>query len=680
MKNFTLKDYGILEEDVKNVNYLLGLDFGHGETTLAYWKFNGQGLDGNTPIDLKFDTNNGEPKKLFTALYINKNGELKLQPSNVPVPERPFYLGFKRKPELLMTGERYPGDDKVTCKQLVQTFIRMALQGAVNAESNNANVDLSGNGILAVGCPSSNEWLAYASEYAQMIAEGIQNSGLLLKVVIIPESRASILKVYHQNISDKYNGTQLKEVIQRGAVVFDFGSSTLDVTSVNFMTNTMWDDSIPLGASLIEKIMMENTMEDCGYNEDDLVNVSQSELSMRQAKESYFPDHNDCRAFLIVKGDKDIRVVVNDDFISSCVETKHTGYNSNSGIVEGTWKELAAKFINDSRTTWLQKTASKDYEGLVMVTGGASNMQFVKDLIIQYFPQATNISDNNPSYCVSRGLIYALNTDLLSIKLSSKVQTEITGVLPQLVDNYRTMTSKKLSELVYEHLSYAMDDWVVNGGSVTFNQMVKNASNDLLTNRRNDIVKTLKKSFGDYLTSNEDGSLRNVIASIVMNAFSEMFPGKITPENMQAFQIPDDFWGNNEDIGNAVSIDVNNILSTLDLDSALKTGTIVVLLIPLLVLSLTLAIIDKLFGCNLVNQLNKLLNSNGNKIYNLQERQNCVARLLERKDKTLDSIKKSIMKTLLPVGSSENERFQKQVEDIVKPVVERSIDQVSLYF
>jgi hypothetical protein len=234
--------------------------------------------------------------------------------------------------------------------------------------------------------------------------------------------------------------------------------------------------------------------------------------------------------------------------------------------------------------------------------------------------------------------------------------------------------------LVYEHLSYAMDYWVGNGDNVTFNQMVRDASNELLTNRRNDIVKTIKKSLDDYLVSNDDNSLRNVIAGIVMNTFSEMFPGKITPENMQAFRIPDNFWGSNEDIGNSVSVDVNNILSTLDLDSALKTGTIVVLLIPLLVLTFTLAIIDELFGCNLADRLNSLLDSNGNKLYNQQERKDCVERLRKRKDKTLNSINKSIMKTLLPEGTPETERFRKQIMDIVNPVVEKSIDQVSLYF
>lgn len=680
MKSLTLKDFGILEEDVKNLNYLLGLDFGHGETTLAYWKFNGRGVDGNTPIDLKFDTNNGEPKKLFTALYVNKNGEYKLLPSNVTVPERPFYLGFKRKPELLMTGERYPGDDNMTCKQLVQTFIRMVLQGTANAEENNSNVDLSGNGILAVGCPSSEEWLSYAPEYARIIAEGIQNSGLSLKVIIIPESRASILKVYNQNISEKYDGKPLKDVMQRGAVVFDFGSSTLDATFVNFATGTMWDDSIPLGASLIEEMMLEKTMEDNGRSEDDLTNVSQSKLSMRQAKENWFTTDEKNKFYLMCKDDDDIRVTVNDAFVNCCVSTLSTGYNSKSGIVEGTWRMLAEKFIEAGRTKWLEKTCTEDFDGLVMITGGASNMQFVKDMPVTYFPNATVIPDYDPSYCVSRGLIYALNTDLLAMKLQEQILAEISKVMSQLIDIFRNITGKRLSELVYEHLRYAMDDWVDNGNNVTFNQMVRNASNELLTNRRKDIVITIKKAFNDFLVSNDDGSLRTVIAGIVMNTFSDMFPGKITPENMQSFQIPEDFWGDNEEIGNSVSLDVDNILSTLDLDSALKTGTIVVLLIPLLVLSFTLAIIDELFGCSLTDKLDRLLNSNGNKVYNQEERKKCVERLRSRKDKTLDSIYKSIMKTLIPQGSPEAQRFCQQIDNIVKPVVEKSINQVSLYF
>ena len=681
MDNIQLKDFGILPEDIKNVNYLLGLDFGHGETTLAYWKFTGQGLGSETPIDLKFDTKHGEPKKIFSALYVNQKGEYKLQPSNAPVPDRLFYLGFKRKPELLLLGERYPEDENTTCKQLVQVYIRMAIEAVKESESSNPNVDLTGNGILAVGCPSSQEWLSYAKEYAHIIAEGIQNCGLNLKVIIIPESRASILKVYHQNINDKYEGKIPKEVLQKGAVVFDFGSSTLDATFVNFNTNIMWDVSIPLGASLIEEMMLDKSIEKAVRNEDDLTNVSQSKLSARQAKENFFTTHEKLKLYLLAKDDNDICVVVSDDFVMSCVNTLQTGYNSNTGLVEGTWEQLARRFLETSKKTWLDKNNAKEFDGLIMITGGASNMTFIEDLVTSIFPNATNISDGDPSYCVSRGLIYTLNTDLLSIELADKVEYEITHViLPVQMAVFRTATGRRLAEFIYNHLSNAMDNWVDNGNNITFNQMVKDASNDLMTNHRSDIEIIIKDSLKEFVTENGEGSLRSSIANVVMNTYEKMFPGKITSENMQAFQIPDDFWDDNVEIGKTVSIDVNNILSTLDLDSALKTGTIVVFIIPLVVLTLTLAIIDSLFDTNLANWLGNYFQTNGNKVYNQQQRMKSVERLRKRKDKTLEVIFKSIQKTFITQGTPETEKFSQQISDIIKPVVARSINQVSLYF
>ena len=681
MENIQLRDFGILPEDIKNVNYLLGLDFGHGETTLAYWKFTGQGVGNETPIDLKFDTNNGEPKKLLSALYVNQKGEYMLLSSNQSVPERPIYMGFKRKPELLLTDERYPGDDNMTCKQLIQSYIRMAISNAVKAEKNNAIVDLTGSGILVVGCPSSEEWLSYAIEYARILTEGIRDCGLNLKVIVMPESRASILKVYHQKKFDNYEDLSLKDVLQRGAMVFDFGSSTLDVTIANFITNTMWDNSIPLGASLIEEMMLEKALEENGCDEDNLSNISQSKLSMRVAKENYFTTYEKHRYYIMCKDDEDIRVIVNDDFINTCVETILTGYYCKNGPVEGTWKQLASQFMESCKEVWLRNTGASDYDGLIMLTGGASRMQFVKELAAKHFPNATNVSDADPSYCVSRGLIYALNTDLLSIALADKVEDEVTNnILPTQIAVFRAATGRRLSDFIYKHLANAMDNWVVNGHNVTFNQMVKAASSDLMTNHQSDIEMIIIESFREFLSDNSENSLRNTIASVVMNTYEEMFPGKINTENMQEFQIPDDFWSENAEIGKTVNFDTNSILLTLDLDSAIKTGMIVVFIIPLVALTLTLALIDGLFDTNLADWLGNFFQTNGNRIYNQQQRTKSVERLRKRKDKTLEAIFKSIQKTFLAQGTPEAENLSQQISDIIKPVVAKSINQVSLYF
>ena len=667
-----------MPEDIEHVNYLLGLDFGHGETTLAYWKFNGLGLGSETPIDLKFDTKHGEPKKLFSAIYINKDGEYILQPSNASVPDCPFYIGFKRKPERLLSGECYPGDNK-TYRELVQIFIRKAIECVRKAEKDNPKVDITGNGILAIGCPSSEEWLAYAKEYAQIITEGIQECGLNLTVIIMPESRASILKVYHQNINDKYQGKGLKEILQRGAVVFDFGSSTLDVTFVNFNTNIMWDDSIPLGASLIEEMMLDKTLENNGRKEDDLTNVSQSKLSIRQAKENYFSTSEKVKLYLNTKDDDDIRLVVNEAFVKSCVNAIQTGYNSKIGPVVGTWEQLACQFMKTSKKTWQEKNDAKEFDGVIMLTGGASNMKFIKELATNIFPNAKNISDDDPSYCVSRGLIYALNTDLLSTILFEKILEEIKRVLPQQIDYFRDTTGKNLSVFIYEHLKTAMENWVTNGDGVTFNQMVKDTSNDLMTQCYSKIELIIRNSLDEFITDNKKGALRSTVAKIVMDTYEEMFPGKITAENM-IFQIPTDFWENDQLNSNTIDIGTDAIISTLDLDSALKTGTIVVLLIPIIILGLTLTMIDKLLGLDLASQLDKLLQSNGNKIYNQEQRQDCVDRLLQRKKRTIDTIYKNVKKSLLPTGKPEEEKFTNQIFDIVIPVVKKSINQISLYF
>lgn len=52
--------------------------------------------------------------------------------------------------------------------------------------------------------------------------------------------------------------------------MIDHGSSTLDITAIDFKENTQYDFSIPLGANLIERKILHNAVIEYGRKESEI--------------------------------------------------------------------------------------------------------------------------------------------------------------------------------------------------------------------------------------------------------------------------------------------------------------------------------------------------------------------------------------------------------------------------
>ena len=238
------RKYGwAIEADRNKHEYVIGIDFGHGETSAAYCPIGWDTPRGEMkdPIDLDFGSN----KKVIPSAicitdedkaYIGTDAFLSevLKKSKVNV-------CFKQKP-LDINGEK----EKLMIRYMAEVYKMICAK--------NPALFTSGNHLVYIATPSG--WDSTAKNlYGQMAQKaGIPIAG------ITSESRAAFVKA-QQDVS-----SGLPQYIDKGAIVFDMGSSTLDFTYLQ--GDRVIDYGYDCGASFVEKSIYSDKRE---RNEDILL-------------------------------------------------------------------------------------------------------------------------------------------------------------------------------------------------------------------------------------------------------------------------------------------------------------------------------------------------------------------------------------------------------------------------
>ncbi|CCH93363.1 conserved hypothetical protein [Microcystis aeruginosa PCC 9432] len=415
--------------DLANVT-VLGFDLGHGETALTY-------IEGCQ--DKKRD--------IFTAFCeISAIGYL---PDGEPICGEDVFLndlasngdsfdiGFKSKP-----GTYDDRDMKIS--DFAKAVYQKVQYKAPQLKKNKEEIE------TFIGCPTG--WLdchenKVLEDYKKLfIKAGIPNPKILA------ESNAAIAyyfdQIQSQENQNKQTSLNKDEKITLGEfkhpiIVLDFGSSTLDITIAKILGNTI-ALGIPLGASLIDKAILEWDLNHCldpdyprpkKMDEDDInelkSHLSQSHSSYAKAefwcrkhKESYF-NHQD--SYLSISHSLTKREVIDGYELPICIfgnmmteilntplEQLIPNFFKNNKDIEidelagYSWLgrcEQLLKYDLDNRL--LENGLRREDIGVVVLTGGASRMQPVRDLVKKCFTESKTLSfrfDTNPELCISRGL------------------------------------------------------------------------------------------------------------------------------------------------------------------------------------------------------------------------------------------------------------------------------------
>jgi len=408
----------------KEHKYAIGIDFGHGETSAAYCEI-GWGIPISqfskreaTDIELR-----GNEYTIISAISEDVEGNIRIGRDVLEddVPLRDFQIGFKKEPEDI-NGR----NEKLMMQFMSGVYKNICEKGKF----------CSGNHIVYIAYPSGwknkkeTKWL-----YSQMALQaGLPLGGL------IPESRAAFIHINNAN--------DLRNYMNKGLVVVDLGSSTLDLTYMRLETDgkiTRIDDGRPLGASVIEECIMEDKVlsnsEACRLFEEYPIDKNKMLLNCRiDIKEGYYKkmaSGNNLVNHTYIINHLDNDPQVQDEFENLKIKIRY-----DKGELE---KLISRKLsyqnrLKDFLIDFQQKTLKGAPIYYASLTGGATRMGFVKDIVSEawhlpiYEDKNKEVisQDDNPSLSVSRGIAETGRADARSKEMISALDKEKQSILNRL--------------------------------------------------------------------------------------------------------------------------------------------------------------------------------------------------------------------------------------------------------
>lgn len=401
------------------VRYLIGIDFGHGETTASYIDLQ-ETKPTTQHLNIR-DGNSDEAKKVESCVCRDKkSGEWRFAGDFMDYASPDFNIGFKA-PMNEITPENKEAFQAFICLVFEhilknQTFLRY------NRETGERNFS------LYMACPSgwNKEDKTQIHQYLDFFKEIIPAEW------VIKESDAAYYKFKD------------KEVFQsKSVLVIDIGSSTIDFTSYNEEGRNL-TEGYKHGASRVERDILKH---------------------FEQANEAYREAVNELKDAIQKDENKNIRwknALVH--YIKNLKEdfyTKELAQLSldlkNSRILPGLRKRLfddvnidklfleetiLSSYISALRNDFKTIAAQVQPE-IVVLTGGASRMPWLQMLVKDVFVQARVLKDNNPSYVVSDGIVaYAYANYLRDERLREALE-----------EFWNEYTDRKLAELIFKEFN-----------------------------------------------------------------------------------------------------------------------------------------------------------------------------------------------------------------------------------
>jgi hypothetical protein len=330
------------------------------------------------------------------------------------------------------------------------------------------------------GAPSG--WSAdLRVRYAGLLREaGLDEPEVVVDVV--PESRAAMLYSREAGELSGWGG------LQRGsALIIDVGSSTTDYTLVRGHKMQPADHGSPLGARIIERTILDRVLATPeGQVLEELMQENRQlrpvlEMACRRLKEDYFRSDQD-RA-----GEPGFGVYSTDRI--------HHRRGSQLLTLEMTADEMAAVLATPQHDLgWLSwpEAFRADLEGIaarqtpevIVLTGGASRMWFIRPTVAEIFPGSRIVAGTEPEVAIARGLALAgrisirasgFRADVRALNTSGAVEAIVAAQLPVLAEQIGAAASDGMTE---RHVIPAFRRWR-NGDITTLSDMADEVAESL---------------------------------------------------------------------------------------------------------------------------------------------------------------------------------------------------------
>lgn len=435
--------------------YVIGIDFGHGETSASYCRLD---WNNNSASPVKQLELNGSEKVVVSAICRTTDGEYHI---GNDIFDSQFYtnrtavrIGFKEPPASI-EGQH---------EQLMIQFMRLVyerIRRAVTALSDD-------NHVVYMARPSGWHDDHVKRVYEQMaLHAGIPLAGLTA------ESRAAFYKAM-TNPEYKFG-----PMVKNGAIVVDLGSSTLDFTYLSEREQNPIDHGYPCGASLIDNVIYDDQIKNHPNVAAALAKYPDLEdifrYQARQIKEKIYTNEK-----ALLNYPFDVGTITNDEeFEDKNCRVKYAANMASETAVPAERRSLNQAIEDDIQYMSKIKEAMEDFDTRyvrsrpvsgVFLTGGASRMGFMLQLVEERY-RCRCCRDSEPSLVVSDGTTMLGAADALSRRMRDEILREADGIMSAL-DKFdwekelsAELTAKIWDECIYESLQeYANNesDWSFN--------------------------------------------------------------------------------------------------------------------------------------------------------------------------------------------------------------------------
>lgn len=439
--------------------YVIGIDFGHGETSAALCKLDWDATDpGFNYIDLDLASNS---KVIVSAICKTADGsyyigEKSFSP-NVITNQSALSVCFKAEPQDI-NGEN---------ERLMIEYMRVVYN---TITQNKADLLTQDNHVVYIARPSG--WHSEQTKrlYEQMaLTAGIPLAGLT------SESRAAFF--YAKN--DQNIGFQ--KVVDEGAIVVDLGSSTLDLTYMRQDEEAI-DHGYPHGASAIEKAIYEDQI----VADDEMRAFTEKYPKLRDAllyearkiKEKAYKEPE-----LPIRKKISIEDIYEDDpdFIDAVCRIKYTPIESNgtdesrsiNDVIEQRWQYISQLYqdMADFRDRYI---SGKPVHGVFM-TGGASRMGFVAEKIMRAYGLTKEQvkRDDDPSLTISRGIALLGKADAVSNQLSKAIFSRKESLISAIqTTNFAAILAEQITNDVWNYVVAAFNEFRDSTSNLSFNDLI----------------------------------------------------------------------------------------------------------------------------------------------------------------------------------------------------------------
>ena len=464
--------------------FVIGIDFGHGETSAAMCPIQWEVAAGESTMprqDIRINpANTGNENVIVSAIsQVNDQkpqiGENAFN-SEQMVDGAKLRVCFKEPPKDL-NGEK---------EQLMIQFMC-----AIYSKIRDIYVDelTDTNHIVYIARPSGWTQPDTKNLYCQMALEaGIPLAGLT------SESRAAIF--YARNSPQ----ISFKNDIQKGAIVADLGSSTLDLTYLS-TDNKPVDYGYNVGASIVDRIIFEDQILPNEGVQRLLANHPQYENALlyraRTIKEDAYKKSS-------TNSEIDMSFMLRNVISRDCpdfgslknvfVIVEYESLAQLNKVIEERRHYITS--IKDALEDFRKKHIPGRTVSGVFLTGGASRMNFVRDLVSEAYkldPDRVKADPENPSLTISRGIAMLGRADALSFNLQQKLiaatdnidystyqKTFLNKLADALVSEIWPVISAKATEFKNSSLDLCLQDLISNIVAEVNGNMVEGAAKTAL--------------------------------------------------------------------------------------------------------------------------------------------------------------------------------------------------------